>query len=81
MQILYLLLYIQYQLFFNTYKFSNHDINKFILLLQKGVYSYEYMDDWEKLNENLLPEEEEFYMENITDSDYAHRKGFVKSLK
>ena len=31
------------------YKFSNHDINKFILLLQKGVDQQEYMDDWEKL--------------------------------
>ena len=31
--------------FFNTYKFSNHGINKFIFLLQKGVYPYEYMDD------------------------------------
>ena len=24
---------------FNTYKFSNHNMNNFILLLQKGVYS------------------------------------------
>ena len=23
------------------------------LLLRKGVYSYEYMDDWEKCNETL----------------------------
>ena len=34
------------ELFFNTYKFSNDDNNKFILLLQKGVYPHEYMDDW-----------------------------------
>ena len=31
--------------FFNTYKFSNHDNKKFILLLQKGVFTYECMDD------------------------------------
>ena len=29
--------------FFNTYNFSNHDNNKFSLLLQKGVYPDEYM--------------------------------------
>ena len=46
--------------FFNTYEFSNHDINKFILLLQKGVYPYKYMDDWEKFDETLLPEKEDF---------------------
>ena len=28
----------------NTYKFCNNDINKFVLLLRKGVYSYEYVD-------------------------------------
>ena len=27
--------------FLNTYKFSNHNKNKFILLLEKGVYPYE----------------------------------------
>ena len=27
--------------FLNAYKFSDHDINKFILLLEKGVYPHE----------------------------------------
>ena len=37
--------------FLNTYKFSNHNNNKFILLLRKDVYPFEYMDDWKKFNE------------------------------
>ena len=44
--------------FRNTFKFSSNDINKFILLLRKGVYPYEYIDDWEKFNERTLPENE-----------------------
>ena len=47
--------------FFNTCKFSNRDNNKFILLLQRGVCPYEYMDDWERFNETLLPEKVDFY--------------------
>ena len=57
--------------FFNIYKFSNHDNNKFILLLQKGVYPYEYKEGWEKFNEILLPEKGDFY---ITDVEDAHTK-------
>ena len=41
--------------FRNTYNFGNKDINKFMLLLRKGVYPYEYMDDWDKFNEQKLP--------------------------
>ena len=39
--------------FVNTYRFSNLDKNKFILLLRKGVYPYEYKNDWETFNETL----------------------------
>ena len=45
---------------FKLFKFSNNDINKFILLLRKDVYPYDYMDEWEKFNETSLPEKEEF---------------------
>ena len=71
--------------FKSTFKFSNNGINKFILLLRKGVYPYEYMDDWEKFNETTLPEKEEFYsnlnMEDITDADYIYVKRVYKDFK
>ena len=37
--------------FSNTYQLCNKDLNKFALLLRKGVYPYEYMDSWNKFNE------------------------------
>ena len=60
----------------NTYRLCNNDINKFILLLRKGVYPYEYMDSWERFDETELLNKESFYSElnkeDITDEDYAH---------
>ena len=57
--------------FANTYSFCNNDLNKFVLLLRKGIYPYEYMDNWERFNETSLPNKEYFYsnlnMENIDD--------------
>ena len=59
-----------------TYKFCNGNLNKFILLLRKGVYPYEYMDIWKKFDETALPAKEAFYsnlnLEDISDEDYAH---------
>ena len=53
------------QKFPNTYQFYNGDLNKFVLLLRKDVYPYEYMASWEKFNETLLPSKENFYSEAI----------------
>ena len=47
--------------FSNTYKLCGNDNEKFVLLLRKGIYPYEYMDNWNKFNETSLPSKEEFY--------------------
>ena len=71
--------------FKNAFKFSNNDINKFIMLLRKAFYPHEYIDDWEKFNEATLPEKEEFYsklnMEEITNADYIHGKRVCKDFE
>ena len=69
----------------NTFKFSNNDINKFILLLRKDFYPYEYMNDWEKLSKTTLPDKEKFYsnlnIDDITDVDYMHGKNVFKDFE
>ena len=47
--------------FHNTYQLCNNDLNKFELLLGKGVYPDEYMVKWEKFKEESLPDKESFY--------------------
>ena len=70
--------------FENIYEFCNGDIYKFILLLIKGVYPYEYMGSWERFDETSLPDKEAFYnslnMEDITDLDHRHAKRVFKNL-
>ena len=70
--------------FANIYEFCNKDTNKFILLLRKGVYSYEYTDNWERFDETSLPDKKAFYsslnIKHITDVDYRHAKRVFKSL-
>ena len=46
----------------------------------RGVYPYEYMDDWEKFNETLLPEKEDLNIEDITDEDYTPAKRVCKDF-
>ena len=55
------------------------------MLLRKGVYPYQYMDDWEKFNETTLAEKKEFYsnlnIEDITDAYYMHVKKVCKDFE
>ena len=71
--------------FANTYNFCNRDLNKFILLLRKGVYPYECMYNWERFDETSLPNKKSFYsslnMENIDDMDYRHGNNAFKKFK
>ena len=71
--------------FRNTYSFCDNDINKFVLLLRKGVYPYEYVDNWEKFDETPLPNKEDFYsnlnMEDINDIDYRHANNVFKRFE
>ena len=65
-----------FEKFLSVYRFCNGRLNKFVMLLRKGVYPYEYMDSQEKFNENALPPKKDFYsnsyLEDISDEDYKH---------
>ena len=71
--------------FASTYEFCNNDLNKFVLLLRKCVYPYEYMDSWEKFSEISLPSKGDFYsnlnMEDISDIDYRRANNVFKGFK
>ena len=60
----------------NTYKFCSGGNNKFVLLLRKAVYPYEYMDSWKIFNETSLPLKEAFYsrlyLEDVSNNGYLH---------
>ena len=67
------------------HKFCNGDLNKFFLLLRKGIYPYEYIDSWERFDGNTIPPKEAFYSElnlgNITYKDYEHVKKVWKAFE
>ena len=54
------------------------------MLLRKGVYPYEYVDEWEKFNETALPESREFHsnfnIEDVKDVDCIHAKRVCKEF-
>ena len=64
---------------------SSERNNRFVLLLRKRVYPYEYMDSWERFSEISLPSKNDFYsnlnMEDINDIDYRHANNVFKRFK
>ena len=69
----------------SIYQFCNGNLNKFVLLLRKGVYPYECIDGWEKFDETTLPPKEPFYsnlnLEDISDEDYSNAQKYGMYLK
>jgi len=74
----------------NNFKiFGNHfsklDTDEKLLLTQKGVYPYDYMNSFNKFNETNLPPKSAFYSkienENISDEDYNRAIRVWKTMK
>ena len=60
----------------SIYQFCNGDLNKFILLVRKGLYPYEDINNWEIFDETTIRPKEAFYtklnLDGISDADYPH---------
>jgi hypothetical protein len=56
--------------------FEQYNDTKYEMLLRKGVYLYDYMDDEERFKEQKLPDREDFfsrlYQEECSDDNYDH---------
>ena len=61
-----------------TFKLCRNNARKFMLLLTKGAYAYEYMVSMDQFNEKELPTIDKFYSSlsnsNISKDDYNHAK-------
>ena len=66
--------------FENTFNYCNKNDNKFLMSLQKGVYPYEYVNDWDKFDETTIPFKE-FFLARNGYSDFRHVKNVFKQFK
>ena len=64
--------------------FEEYNENQYKLVIQKGIYPYEYMTNWDKFKETKLPPREAFYsklnMAGVSEEDYEHARGVWKEL-
>lgn len=70
-------------------KITNHEFrhlenDELVLLKRKGVFPYDFLDSWEKLDERTLPSQEAFYSKltdsAISDRDYEHAQNVWQRL-
>ena len=72
-----------YKYFFK--KYPNMSKKDFKLIITKGIYPYEYMDSFDKFNEQQLPPIEKFYSsindETISKNDYKHALKSMENIQ
>ena len=60
----------------STFQLTNSNIDKFIFLLKKGVYPYEYVNSWKKIDEIEFPSIDKCYsnlnLKIISKDDHKH---------
>ena len=64
----------------SIHQFCNGNLNKFVLLLRKGVYPYEDTDNWETFDETSLPDKAAF-CSNLNLEDLCMHKKYGMYLK
>ena len=56
--------------------FEDYSDPQYELLIRKGIYPYEYMDNWDRFSETTLPPKSSFYsklnMSGVSNQDYEH---------
>ena len=60
------------------FSFDEYNEHQRELLIRKGIYSYEYMDSWDRFKETKLPPKDSFYsalsMSGVSETDHAHAR-------
>ena len=58
--------------------FEDYNESQYKLLIWKGIYPFEYMDDWNRFKETALPPKEAFHSKlntsGVSDQDYEHAR-------
>ena len=66
----------------STHRLCDGDTQK---ILFEGVYTYQYLDSCQRLNEALFQDKKEFYrnltVEDITDADFKHTQKYSRVLE